>query len=123
MFYICAATVAQFNLVMSIINLNFVKIVMKLFRFFKEKIDPKIGSTVVHFTTHGFMGEIHKLDYIGTLVNTGKREHCGNTEFYKVKLHADGKSNEARNGIELIDKWVADHYLQFISPGLYFAYD
>jgi hypothetical protein len=89
----------------------------------RHAVDPRIGATVVRFTTHGCMGQVHELSYIGTLVDTGTMPNCGNLKFYRVKVHADGRSNEARNGVDLPDEWVAHHYLQAIGPRLYFAYD
>lgn len=95
--------------------------------FFKKKlskiIDPMIGKTVIHFTTHGCMATIHEFDFIGTVVDVVHPEHCRNEKFYKVQV-LKSKHGEKRDGnIEREYESVASWYLQNIGGDFYVAYD
>jgi hypothetical protein len=92
-------------------------------------VDPMIGKTLIHYTTHGCMATIHEFDYIGTItevvwkddwVGKYKRQH----KFYKVEVLKDKAGNEKRDGTlshQHIE--IASWYCKGLSNNLFIAYD
>lgn len=86
-------------------------------------VDPLMGKTVIHFTTHGCMGTEHEFDYIGKIADTVYPEHCAGNKFYKVEILKD-KRGEKRDG-DLISEHgnVPSWYLQDLGGDFLIAYD
>lgn len=94
---------------------------MSWFRKAKEVLDPLMGKTVIHFTTHGCMATEHEFDYIGTIVGTAYP--AGDRKFYKVKVLKD-KYGELRNNPKEINIRLAPvWYLQSLGADFYIYYD
>lgn len=83
----------------------------------------KMNKTVIHFTTHGCMAQIHEFDWIGKIVGTEYPTHCDGKMFYKVKVLKDqrgeSRDNNVKNEFELVPSW----YLQDLGGDFYIAYD
>lgn len=84
---------------------------------FKRLIDPMIGKTVIHFSTHGCMAQIEEFDYIGEIVDTTYPRYCDGKKFYKVSVFKKGNNSERE--FEEVPSW----YLQKIGGNIYVAYD
>jgi hypothetical protein len=84
-------------------------------------IDPLMGKTVIHFTTHGCMATIHEFDYIGTIVNSSIKE--GRYKMYQVKVLKDKngelRDNNVKDELRAIPSW----YLQDLGGDFLIAYD
>jgi len=92
-------------------------------RLFAKLRDPKIGKTVIHFTTHGCMGQIDEFDYIGTIVGVTYPKNCSGKKFYKVEV-LKCKSREKRNGnLERQYEEIPSWYLQDIGGDFFISYD
>ena len=92
------------------------------FKRFKKLIDPKIGKSVIHFTTHGCQAQIHEFYYFGTIVDVSY-PHNNNLKYYKVEVLKHGP-NEKRDGnlsFDFID--VPSWYLQKFNENIFVAYD
>lgn len=97
---------------------------MNILKSLQKAIDPKIGKTVIHFTTHGCMGQIHEFDFIGKIVDVDFIQNYGShgpKKFYKVEVLKSPKG-EKRDGVtesKLVPSW----YLQNLGGDFYIAYD
>lgn len=108
---------------------------MKLLsKIFKNKkvpavIDPLMGKTVIHFTTHGCMATIHEFDYIGKIVDSFIKEDkmvmnlVSRHKFYKVKVLKDRRGEARDNGVEDEFRDVPSWYLQDLGGDFLIAYD
>lgn len=67
-----------------------------IFRKTKELVDPMIGKTVIHFTTHGCMAQIEEFDYIGEIVGICYPKHFQGSMFYEVKVLKGGNGETTR---------------------------
>lgn len=92
-------------------------------------VDPLIGKTVIHFTTHGCMANIHEFDYIGKIVDSFVKEQemvmnlVSRHKFYKIKILKD-KGGEARDK-NVNDEYrdIPSWYLQDLGGDFLIAYD
>jgi hypothetical protein len=102
--------------------MNFLK---KIFKSTKAPaiIDPLMGKTVIHFTTHGCQATIHEFDYIGKIVDTVYPRYCDGKKFYKVEI-LKGPGGEKRDG-NLKENYatVPSWYLQDLGGDFLIAYD
>ncbi|MES2428290.1 MAG: hypothetical protein V4560_15020 [Bacteroidota bacterium] len=99
---------------------------MKLLNFFRKAkavVDPMIGQTIIHFTTHGCQATEHEFDYIGKIVGTTYPRLCQGKMFYKVEVLKDrcGEKRDERVIKEFQE--VPSWYLQNIGANFYIAYD
>ena len=96
-----------------------------LFKKIKELIDPKIGKTVIHFTTHGCMATIHEFDYIGKIIGIeSHKDFSGGKFLYVVKVLKDRHGGEKRNNnLEREYEQVPSWYLKNIGGDFYIVYD
>lgn len=94
---------------------------LKLFSKVKHKvsevIDPLMGHTVIHFTSHGCMGTIEKFDYIGKIVGKTYPRLCDGKMFYKIEVLKD------QSGASSEFKEVPSWYLQDLGGNFFIAYD
>ena len=81
------------------------------------------GKTVIHFTTHGCMGEQHEFDYIGVIVGKTYPRHCDGKMFYKVKVLKNKNGYELRDSKEEKFEEVPSWYLQNLGGDFYCVYD
>ena len=94
---------------------------MSWFRKAKEVLDPLMGKTVIHFTTHGCMATEHEFNCIGTIIGT---EYLGTNKLYRVKVLKNKYGQEARNYTEPLPEFmVPSWYLQSLGADFYIAYD
>ena len=96
---------------------------MNWFKRVANKLDPFIGKTVIHFTTHGCMATEHEFDYIGTIIEA-ERHLTNGQKMYAVKILKDCHGGELRNNnllrfYESVPSW----YLQSLGGDFYIAYD
>ena len=85
-------------------------------------VDPMIGKTVIHFTTHGCMATIHEFDYIGVIVDSAYPEQFDGKMVYVVDVLKSSRG-EKRDGVEHKRVTVASWYLQNLGGDFYIAYD
>lgn len=101
-------------------------------KLFKDKplpviLDPLIGKTVIHFTTHGCQATIHEFDYIGKIIDVVYKEDSMNTKrkLYVVEIlkdtHGEKRDNNLKNtsASARIPSW----YLQDLGGDFLIAYD
>jgi hypothetical protein len=96
---------------------------MNIFRKISEKIDPMVGKTVVHFTTHGCMAHIHEFDFIGKIIGITYPPLCAGKKFYKVEVLKDNNGEKRDRNLKESFKEVASWYLQKMGKDLFIAYD
>ena len=86
-------------------------------------IDPLMGKTVIHFTTHGCQATIHEFDYIGIIIDTTYPRYCDGKKFYVVKVLKDRggelRDNNTKDKTNTIPSW----YLQDLGVDFLIAYD
>ena len=83
------------------------------------------GRTVIHFTSHGCMGNIHEFDWIGIVVGTSY-PFSDDKMFYKVKILKNNKGYELRNiknNTEILYEEVPSWYLQKLGGDFFCVYD
>jgi spore coat polysaccharide biosynthesis protein SpsF (cytidylyltransferase family) len=91
------------------------------FNKFKKLVDPYVGKTVIRFTTHGCMAQIHQFDYIGTIVDF-KRNDSG-LKLYIVEVLKCGSLEKRDRNLKSEQETIASHYLQNIGGNFLVAYD
>lgn len=94
-----------------------------LFNKLKKLIDPMIGKTVIHFTTHGCMAHVHEFDYIGRIVEPTYPKNCDGKKFYKVQILKAGSTEKRDDNLNQEFTEIASWYLQNIGGDFYVAYD
>lgn len=101
------------------------KLLRKIFKNTKAPaiVDPLMGKTVVHFETHGCMGNIHEFDYIGTIVDTTYPKHCDGKKFYVVKVLKDRGGEKRDDSVKDEFRNVPSWYLQDLGGDFLIAYD
>ncbi len=100
----------------------------KLRTIFKRKkvpsvIDPLMGKTVIHFTTHGCQATINNFDYIGKIVGTVYPEHCQGHKFYKVEILKSQYGEKRDGNLTELYAQVPSQYLQDLGGDFLIAYD
>jgi hypothetical protein len=85
--------------------------------------DPKIGKTVIRFTTHGCMGQTDEFDFIGKIVGIAYPKHCDGKKFYKVEVLKAGSYEKRNNNLKREYEEVPAWYLQDIGGDFFVAYD
>lgn len=84
------------------------------------------GKTVIHFVSHGCMGQIHEFDWIGVIVGTTYPKFCDGKMYYKVKVLKNKNGYELRDikiSDQTIYKEVPSWYLQDLGGDFYCVYD
>jgi hypothetical protein len=87
----------------------------------KKLIDPYIGKTVIRFTTHGCMAQIHEFDYIGTIVDF--KINSAGLKLYIVDILKCGSLEKRDGNLKSEQETIAHHYLQNIGGKFLIAYD
>ncbi len=92
--------------------------IFHLFNLFSKK-----GKTVIHFTTHGCMGNIHEFNYIGVITGITYPRLCNGSMFYKIKV-LKNKESELRDDLSNVKYEKINHSsLQKLGGDFYIAYD
>ena len=100
------------------------KLLRKIFKNAKvpSVIDPLMGKTVIHFTTHGCMATIHEFDYIGKIVDVEYKED-DRYKMYKVEVLKNNEGERRDNNLITLYEHVPSWYLQDLGGDFLIAYD
>lgn len=82
-----------------------------------------IGKTVIHFTTHGCMGQDHQFYYFGKIIEPCYPTNDKSLKYYKIEV-LKYQSTEKRDGnlkFDFIN--VPAWYLQKLDENIFVAYD